>query len=84
MCNFNTSHVNVNLYYITLNYIIELISIHLMLMLISPLTTLFEISVYFNTSHVNVNLICDIFFIGLPNFNTSHVNVNRIPLVFVF
>ena len=58
---------------------LEVISIHLMLMLILIYAVLILNSAYFNTSHVNVNLLdVDNIIFEEFNFNTSHVNVNRI------
>ena len=55
---FNTSHVNVNLYANLCTYQYTRISIHLMLMLIlSCVRVLALTSADFNTSHVNVNQI---------------------------
>ena len=76
--NFNTSHVNVNLFYRTIHNWRSLISIHLMLMLIYvPLIIVVILFLHFNTSHVNVNL-NPIVVEPMDNsyFNTSHVNVN--------
>ena len=52
---FNTSHVNVNPYLSSFNLIINMISIHLMLMLINLNLAICHAKLNFNTSHVNVN-----------------------------
>ena len=53
---FNTSHVNVNLYANLCTYQYTRISIHLMLMLIGYVfLSCVRVLAYFNTSHVNVN-----------------------------
>ena len=55
MINFNTSHVNVNPFFVFCFTSLVKISIHLMLMLISVNHTIKRHKAYFNTSHVNVN-----------------------------
>ena len=78
-CHFNTSHVNVNPSNILVKLFHNLISIHLMLMLIICAALSHTEGWHFNTSHVNVDL-------PIPAntsppqlyFNSSHVNVNLV------
>ena len=75
---FNTSHVNVNLICSTVNVLENVISIHLMLMLI-----VVQINVLYEDCNISIHLmlmligrIAEVEKVRLLNFNTSHVNVN--------
>ena len=58
---------------------LNIISIHLMLMLIANRRQQSQQIIYFNTSHVNVNPdVMKLAAVTRGHFNTSHVNVNRI------
>ena len=53
---FNTSHVSINLYSPSFTIDCEIISIHLMFLLIPPLSAITsDTACYFNTSHVSIN-----------------------------
>ena len=78
LADFNTSHVSINLDWVSNPRWISAISIHLMFLLIAFAYIGFLDFYHFNTSHVSINLLRGFFLQGMfPNFNTSHVSINR-------